>query len=87
MKPTINAIRRYLYDRGCLEVREFEMGGMRYIETVCKMKTGKRCRGVLVYEEATGYLPPRALDLYRRALAPRLGQRWTSKVPPEDPFR
>lgn len=63
------------------------MNGLHYIETVCTMKKGKRCRGVLVYEQSTGHLPARQLELYRRALAPCLGQRWTSKIPPEDPFR
>ena len=85
---TLNALRRFLRDSGCVEERVLGVAGRgsMFIEYVCRMKRGVTCRAMLAADPKGGRLPTAVLTELGRQLAPCLGRSWTSRIPEEDPF-
>ena len=85
---TLNALRRYLADRGCIEERVLRVPqrGTIFIQWLCRMKKGVACRAVLAMDVAGGRVPLAALTEVGRRLTPCLGRGWIASIPEEDPF-
>lgn len=88
MYVTLNALRRFLRDRGCLEERVLRdpASSRIHIEFRCTMKRGRVCRAVLGVDRTDTRVPPTLLEVLRRQLAPCLGRSWVNQIPDEDPF-
>jgi hypothetical protein len=86
--PTLNALRKYLADHGCVEERVLRVPerGTIFIQWLCRMKKGTMCRAVLAMDGAGGEVPPGAMTELGRRLAPCLGRGWITSIPEEDPF-
>jgi hypothetical protein len=85
---TLNALRRHLRDRGCIEERVLQSFGANriHIEICCRTKPQRCCRAVLGAEQTGWALPRGVLEAVRRRLAPCLGSRWIDGIPDENPF-
>jgi hypothetical protein len=85
---TLNALRRYLRDRGCIEERVLRdaASGRAHIEFRCSMKNGRQCRAVATFDRMDTRVPANMLEILRRTLAPCLGRSWVGRIPDEDPF-
>lgn len=88
MAVSLNAVRKFLHDSGCIEERSFSVPRKEtlYLELVCRMKRGRVCRALLAADAQGGFIPVDVLTELGRQLAPCLGRGWTRRVPPEDPF-
>jgi hypothetical protein len=88
MHLTVDSLRRYLNDRGCLEERVLRSTGGEavFIEFACRTKAGKSCRAVLGAERWSSAIPERILVRLGKQLAPCRGRSWLTRIPPEDPF-
>jgi hypothetical protein len=86
--PTLNSLRKFLRDSGCLEERVLSVLGSTtiFIEFVCLMKRGTPCRAKLAADVRGGRLPELALAKIGRSLTRCLGRGWTNRIPEEDPF-
>jgi hypothetical protein len=85
---TLNALRKFLRDSGCLEERSLGVAGRGsiFIEYRCEMKRGKICRAMLAADASGGPVPADVLADIGRRLAPCLGRGWTKRIPAENPF-
>jgi hypothetical protein len=88
MSASLNSLRKFLRNAGCIEERSFGVVGREslFIEFVCRMKTGRSCRAMLATDGRGGLLPDEVLADIGRELAPCLGRGWTRRIPEEDPF-
>ena len=86
--PTLNALRKYLANHGCVEERGLRVPerGTIFIQWLCRVKKGTSCRAVLAMDVAGGHVPLGALTEVGRRLTPCLGRGWISSIPAEDPF-
>ena len=85
---TLNALRKYLRDSGCLEERELRVAGRdsMFIAYVCRTKRKITCRAFFAVDVKGGELPDQVVADLGRYLSPCLGRRWIMRVPNEDPF-
>jgi hypothetical protein len=85
---TLNALRKFLRSAGCTEERVLGVAGdgSIFIEYVCPMKRGTRCRALLAADAQGGRIPAEALADLGRRLTPCLGRGWTKRIPEENPF-
>jgi hypothetical protein len=85
---TLNALRRYLYDRGCMEERTLKSTASErfHIEFSCRTKSGRHCRAVLGADQSGAEIPSPVLARLGRELAPCLGRGWIARIPDENPF-
>jgi hypothetical protein len=85
---TLNALRRYLNDHGCMEQRILRSASSErfHIEFFCRTKTGRHCRAVLGADHSGAEIPANLLARLGRELAPCLGRGWIARIPAEDPF-
>jgi hypothetical protein len=85
---TLNALRRFLRDAGCIEERVLGLAGRGsiFIEYECRMKRGLSCRAMLAADPKGGRVPAEVLSELGRHLAPCLGRGWIGRIPEEDPF-
>ena len=85
---TLNALRRYLNDRGCIEERVLRSTSSErfHIEFACRTKSGRHCRAVLGADHIGAAIPANLLARLGRELAPCLGRGWIARIPAEDPF-
>jgi hypothetical protein len=85
---TLNALRKFLRDSGCLEERSLGVAGRgsMFIEYRCETKRGKMCRAMLAADAQGGRVPAEVLADIGRRLTPCLGRGWTKRIPEENPF-
>ena len=85
---TLNALRKFLRDSGCLEERSLGVAGRGsiFIEYACETKRGHTCRAMLAADVQGGRVPAEVLTELGRRLAPCLGRDWTKRIPEENPF-
>jgi hypothetical protein len=85
---TLNALRRFLRDSGCLEERVLQIAGSgsMFLEYVCRTKQGTSCRAIFAADLQGGRMTDATLTGLSRRLAPCLGRGWIKRVPEEDPF-
>lgn len=88
MTVSLNALRRFLRDSGCIEERVLHDPGsaMIFIEFRCIRKSEESCRAILAADRESPQLADRALARIGRYLAPCLGRSWVTQIPDEDPF-
>ena len=88
MDVTLNALRRFLNQSGCIEARVLHDPGSAtiFIELRCERKTGASCRAVVALDRQMPFVPERVLKKIGRDLAPCLGRGWQTRIPQEDPF-
>lgn len=85
---TLNALRRFLRDSGCLEERTLQIAGSGslFLEYVCRTKQGRSCRAIFAADLQGGQMSDATLAGVSRRLAPCLGRSWLKRVPEENPF-
>jgi hypothetical protein len=88
MPVSLNALRRFLNDCGCVEERVLRdpSSASIFIEFRCIRKSGRVCRAVLAVDRQMPYIADRVLKRLERDLAPCLGPDWQDQIPDEDPF-
>jgi hypothetical protein len=88
MSVSLNALRRFLHDSGCVEERVLRdpTSASIFVEFRCVRKSGRVCRAVLVVDRQIPYIADRVLKRLGRDLAPCLGLDWQTRIPDEDPF-
>ena len=88
MPATLNALRRFLADSGCVEERVLRDAASTtiFIEFRCARKSGRVCRSVIAIDLQAPQLVDRLLERIGRNLAPCLGRGWETRIPQEDPF-
>lgn len=88
MPVTLNALRKFLNNSGCIESRVLHDPGSAiiFIEFRCARKPGRPCRSVVAVDRQAPHVAERVLKKVGRDLAPCLGRGWETRIPQEDPF-